>query len=219
MSRYVISPHPQNTPEWFRDRAGRVTGSRADCLAAKGRGGKESTTRRNYVAQLVTERLTGRSLDEGGYESPDMRRGKEREPHARLAYEAATGECLEEAGFAYLPNVPAGCSVDAFLDGRRGFVEAKCPNLANHIDYFLRGRVPPEYVAQITHDFWVTESEFVDFVSYNPDMPEGLQLLIVRAERSEFDIAAHEIAVFDFLKEVDVLERLLRERMPMKEAA
>lgn len=219
MSRFILSEHPQNTPEWFADRVGRVTGSRAHCITAKGKGGAESVQRRNYRAQLVSEILTGQSQEEDAYQSRDMLNGQAREPYADMAYEAATGEMLEKVGFAYLPDIAAGCSVDAFVQGRRGLVEVKCPKIATHIEYLLAARVPPEYVPQITHNLWVTGCEFADFVSYSPALPDGLQLFHVRASREEFDLAGYEIAVFDFLREVKALEQRLRERMPLKQAA
>jgi hypothetical protein len=73
-----------------------------------------------------------------------------------------------------------------------------------------RMRVPPDYVPQVTHNLWVTGAEFVDFVSYCPQMPEDLQLVIVRATREEFDIAGHEAAVLRFLAEAELMEQRLR---------
>lgn len=218
MSRFLLSEHPQNTPEWYAVRAGKVTGSKADCLLSQGKGGAESTGRRNYRAQLAVERILGRSLEEGGYESPGMRAGKENEPFARLAYEAQTGELAQEAGFAYLPNMAAGCSVDGFI-GDDGILECKCPNHANHIEYLQRCRIPPEYVPQVTHNLYVTGRQWVDFVSYNPQMPEYAQLLIVRMDRSEAGLPAYELALNKFLGEVGALEEWLRAREQLKAAA
>lgn len=213
---YIVSAHPQGTPEWYADRAGKVTGSRAECVLAKVKAG-EAAARRNYRVQLVTERLTGKSQDEDGYQSPDMLWGKEQEPYARAAYEAQTGALVEQAGFAWLPDLPVGCSVDGFVqdaDGK-GFFEAKCPKSATHVGYLLANRVPPDYVPQVTNNFYVIkDAAFVDFVSFDPRLPENLQLMVVRAYRNEF---AAELAVYDtevrrFLEEVDALEANLRKR-------
>lgn len=213
MSRYILSPHPQGTPEWFADRCGKVTGSNARAIRAKGRGGAESVTRRNYMAQIVVERLTGVSQEEHGYQSPAMKDGKASEPEARMEAEIRMGEPIEEVGFAYLPGIAAGCSVDGFVQERQGIFGAKCPQFAAQIEYLLAKRIPPEYVPQCTHELWITGAEFFDFYSYNKAFPERLQLLRVRAYRDEFDIAGHEIAVFEFLRECDALEARLREQM------
>jgi hypothetical protein len=101
----------------------------------------------------------------------------------------------------------------------RGFLEIKCPKTATHIGYLLANRLPPEYLAQVTHTFWVTGAEFCDFVSYDPRLPEYLRLFHVRIMRAEVDVAAHEAEVLAFLSEVDALEKRLRARQPLKIAA
>lgn len=201
--RFTLAEAPQGSEEWRQARAGKVTGSKADCVAAGGKG----ITRRKYMVRLVTERLTGLP-QEDGYQSPAMLQGTANEPYARMAYEAETGELVREAGFAYL-SIPAGCSVDGFI-GDKGIQEIKCPEPHVHVDYLERMRVPPDYVPQVTHNLWVTGAEFVDFVSYCPQMPEDLQLVIVRATRDEFNIKAHEDAVLRFLAEAQQMESRLR---------
>lgn len=209
--RFALSDAPQGSDEWKRARAGKATGSKAECIDAGGKG----ITRRKYMVQIVAERLSG--VVHEGYQSAAMQAGTAMEPQAREAYEAETGELVRQAGFAYLP-IPAGCSVDGFI-GASGILEIKCVEPHIHVDYIERNRVPPEYVPQVTHNLWVTGGEFVDFVSYCPAMPEGLELLIVRAQRNEFPIAVHEEAVLKFLAEAQAMEMRLRERMPLKVAA
>lgn len=215
MTRFILSPHAQGTPEWLADRIGKATSSKAKCIFAEGRTkGAEAVTRRDYRVQLVTERLTGESQDDG-YVSKDMAAGKENEPYARMAYEAETGAMVREAGFAYLPDVAAGASVDGFIDDDPdglGVLEAKCPKSAIHIAYMQANRLPPEYVDQATHEVWITDAAFLDFVSFDPRMPEKLRLFRIRVLRAEFDLKAHEAGVLQFLTEVDALEEQLRKR-------
>jgi hypothetical protein len=208
--RYIVSPHAQGTSEWKAARAGKATASRAKDILAKIKSG-EAAARRDYRVQLVTERLLG-TPTEDGFTSKEMQWGTDNEPFARMAYEAANDAIVEEAGFAYLPDIAAGCSVDGFIDGRRGFFEAKCPKSATHIAYLQGNRLPPEYVPQVTHDFWITGAEFCDFVSFDPRFPEKLQLFQVRVLRAELDIDAYETEVLRFLAETDDLESYLRKR-------
>lgn len=210
--RFTLSPHPQGTPEWKADRAGKVTGSKAESINAGGKG----ITRRKYMVQLVAEILSG-VPQEDGYQSKAMLDGNENEPDGRIAFEAHTGEPVLEAGFAYLP-IPAGCSVDGFV-GDDGILEIKCPMPHVHVDYMERNRIPPDYVPQVTHNLWVTGAEFVDFVSYCPSMPEGLELVVVRAVRNEFDIKGHEEATLRFIAEMLDMEKRLRARVPLRAAA
>lgn len=218
MSRFLISPHEQGTPEWRADRAGKATASKANCIDAKGRDGKsEGSTRRDYRVQLATERLTGAPA-ENDYVNKEMAWGTEQEPYARMAYEATTGEDVERCGFCYLPDIAAGGSPDSLV-GPEGLLEIKCPKTATHIEYLQANRLPPEYVAQVTHNLWVTGLRFVDFVSFDPRLPDYLQLFKVRVYREELDIKGHEAAVLRFLGEVDALVQQLRAREPLKVAA
>jgi len=97
----------------------------------------------------------------------------------------------------------AGCSPDGLID--RGIVGIKCPKSRTHVVYKRKNRVPPEYVPQVTHELWVIDdAEHYDFVSYDDRLPDGLQLLVVRAYRSEFDIAGYDEKVRKFLAEVNL---------------
>lgn len=207
--RYILSEHPQGTPEWKACRAGKATGSRAADILAKIKSG-EAAARRNYRVQLVTERLTGAPADDG-FVSNDMKWGTEQEPFARMAYELHAGEVVTEAGFTYLPDIQAGCSVDGFIEGG-GILECKCPKSATHISYIQGEKVPSEYEPQILHNLWVTGATFADFVSYDPRMPENLQLFVARYQRDEEKIKAYETELFAFLAEVEALEQDLRKR-------
>lgn len=214
---YLISKHPQGTPAWKADRAGRATGSRAKAILA----GAETATRRDYLTQLAVERLLDTPVEDS-YVSKEMQHGLDQEPFGRMELEAQTGELVEEAGFLYRTDMLAGCSVDGFTANRRGFVEIKCPKTATHVTWLLAGRIPPEHVPQIVHNFEMTGCEYVDFASYDPRVPKELQLFHVRAERSEFDaeLRAYRPKIDFFLREVDALEAQLRKRSAMlKEAA
>lgn len=212
MSRYILSEHAQGTPEWKADRAGKATGSRACDILATIKSG-EAAARRDYRVQIVTERLRGEPVEDG-FVSKEMAWGTEQEPFARMAYEIATQAVVKEAGFAYLPDIAAGCSVDGFVEdgGRIGIAEFKCPKSATHIGYLLAGVLPSTYEPQILHNLWITGAMFADFASFDPRLPENLQFFRVRVERDEKKIKAHAEAVMQFLAEVDALEQQLRKR-------
>lgn len=207
----IICEHAQGTPEWLADRAGRATGSRAKDILAKIKTG-EAAARRNYRVQLATERLTGKP-QESGFVSKEMQWGTDQEPFARMAYESATGNLVTEMGFIYLPNIMAGCSVDGLIEegDRTGVFEAKCPLSATHVEYLVSGKLPTEYKPQILHNVYVTGADFADFVSFDPRMPEKLQLFKVRWERDEAEIKEYEAELLDFLSGVDRVHKSLSE--------
>ena len=216
MSRYIVCEAEQQTPQWFRDRLGRVTGSKANCVSAKARTGSgEGVTRANYRMDLVLERITGLPAAPTFAEREDMQWGNEQEPLSRMAYDIHTGLDIQRSGFVYLPDVMAGTSVDGFVTDERsrpGFWESKSPKSKNHYAYLLADKVPAEYMPQVIHGFWVTGCEFCDFQSYDPRMPEKLRVFIKRVERADvLDlINAHEAAVLQFLAEVDAEEKAMR---------
>ncbi|WP_430229280.1 lambda exonuclease family protein [Paraburkholderia tropica] len=209
MSRFILSGHPQGSAEWKADRAGRATGSKAAAILAKVKSG-EAATRADYRVQLALERLLCEPCDDE-FTSRDIQNGIEREPFGRMAYEARTGLFVQEAGFAYLETMMAGCSVDGFVEqgGRKGFVEIKCPKSKTHLEYLTEKRLPPVYRPQVTHNFLVTDAEFCDFISFDPKMPEKLQLFVFRVERDDAAIKEYEIELRQFLIEVDATHKQL----------
>lgn len=207
---FTIHDAPQGSPEWLSARAGRLTGSRAGDMLATIKTG-EAAARRDYRVQLVTERLTGRP-QEDGFVSADMKWGTEQEPLARMAYEAATGIIVRETGFLALNEHMAGCSLDGDVDKFTGIVEFKCPKSATHIQYLTDGGLPAKYKPQVTHNLWVSGAQWCDFVSFDPRLPENLQMMIVRVNRADVDLAAYEAKALEFLREVESLEQSLRRR-------
>lgn len=200
---FIVSEHPQNTPEWFADRAGRATGSKAACVTAKVKSG-EAATRADYRVQLALERLLCKPCADE-FSSDDTDRGHEREPFARMRYEIVTGITVEQCGFLYREDMMAGCSPDGLLEdgGRLGLWEAKCPKSKTHFKYLVENRIPPTYQSQVLHNVLMTGAEFVDFVSFDPDMPEKLQLFVFRWERDDNMVREYEIELRQFLAEVD----------------
>lgn len=194
-----IIPCEQRSADWHAARLGRLTGSRvADAFATLKKGG-EAAGRRNLRVQLVLERLTGRS-QENGFVSLDMERGIELEAEACGAYEAETGVFVQPVGFVVHDELLTGCSPDGLTN--EGLIEIKCPKAATHLDY-LRGELPNEYRLQIIHGLWLTGRAWGDFVSYHPDFPEPLRMKRTRLLATELDFAAHELNVRLFLSEVD----------------
>lgn len=199
----------QRTPEWFAVRAGKVTASRIADLTAKTKTGY-STSRANYKAQLVCERLTGVPAD--SFTNAAMQWGIEKEPEAREAYCQHQLCAVNEIGFVHHPRFDmAGCSPDGLV-AEDGLVELKCPLSATHIDILLGGSFPDKYVKQALWQMACTERTYCDLVSFDPRLPETMRLFIQRIPRDEQAIAELEREVEAFLAEVDVTVAELRAR-------
>jgi putative phage-type endonuclease len=199
----------QRTEEWHQARLGKVTASRVADVMAKTKAGY-GASRANYMAELIVERLTGRPGD--SFQSPAMTWGTNTEPLARAAYEAHKGVLVEEVGFVPHPTIPmAGASPDGLVD-MDGLVEIKCPNTATHIETLMTGNVPLKYVLQMHWQMICTGREWCDFVSFDPRMPEGMQLFVAKYLYSN-DTASDLIKeVTAFLKELDDKVSSLKEK-------
>lgn len=197
----------QGTEEWFNARLGKVTASRLnDALATTKTG--EGASRISYRLELVTERLTGQKTE--SYTNSYMQWGTEQEPFAREAYEALKSEFVVETGFHDHPSIPmSGASPDGLI-GEDGLIEIKCPSSTTHISYLADGKVPAKYKKQMMWQMACTGRKWVDFVSFDPRLPENLRLFVVRFEPTAQEIAEVEAQVVDFLATVDELETKLR---------
>lgn len=196
----IEMPFEQGSDEWKAARAGMATASRFSDVMATTAKGSEAADRRNYRTDLVVERLTGTALD--GFQSAAMRQGIEREPLARVAFEAETGLTVRRVGLFRHPTLLAGASPDGLIHAASG-LEIKCPERSAHLRYLQQDGVPPEYQWQVIGQMWICNLETVHFVSWNPDFPEHLQLIVRRIQRNEEAIKKLATEVEKFLKEVD----------------
>lgn len=199
----------QRSPEWYAARLGHVTASRVADIVAKTKTGY-STSRANYMAELICERLTG--MQGASYASAAMQWGTETEPMARAAYEAKVGSLVIETGFVPHGSIPmAGASPDGLI-GDDGLVEVKCPITATHIDTLLGQSVLGRYITQMQWQMACTGRKWCDFVSYDPRMPEKMQLFIKRIDRDTAAIAELEEEVVNFINELDRKIAQLKEK-------
>lgn len=205
----------QRSEEWFAARAGKVTASCIYKVMAKIKSG-EAADRRNYRAQLVTERLTG-SVEQG-FTNAAMQWGVDTEERARAAYEFREGNDVTEIGFVDHPSIGmAGASPDGLV-GSVGLIEVKCPNSATHIETLRGSKIDQKYLYQMQWQMACTERHWCDFVSYDPRLPLEMQVHVERVKRDADLIGEIEAEVCKFLGEVDEAVADLRARY-MKEAA
>ena len=199
----------QRSEEWFAARLGCVTASRTADVMAKTKSGY-SASRGNYMAQLITERLTGAKAD--GFSSAAMQWGTETEPQARAAYELMTGEDVLEDGFVAHPTIKGfGASPDGLV-GSDGLVEIKCPNSATHIDTLLSEKVPTKYVTQMQVQMMCCQREWCDFVSFDPRLPGDMNFWMQRVWADEERQKEIETEVRLFLLELEDKLQKLRDK-------
>jgi putative phage-type endonuclease len=196
----MIELMEQGTEAWFNIRIGKVTASRVADVLAKTKTGY-STTRDNYMAQLVCERLTGQKGE--SFTNAAMQHGTETEPLARAAYEARYDVLVDEVGFVSHPTIEmSGASPDGLV-GDDGLIEIKCPNTATHIETLLSESVPNKYYTQMQFQIACTGRKYCDFVSFDNRLPTELQMFVKRVPRDEMYIKLIEDEIVKFLAELD----------------
>lgn len=205
----------QRSDAWYRARLGKATASKMADICARTRNGW-GASRANYKAQLVCERLTGEPTE--GFTNAAMQWGTDTEPRARAAYAFLRDNPVEEVGFIDHPRIAmSGASPDGLVAGE-GMVELKCPNTATHLDFLLSETIPDKYLKQMLWQMACAERQWCDFASFDPRLPEEMQLWVKRVERDDAQISEMEEIVSEFLAEVDETVARLRERY-LKEAA
>jgi|GEM_PF-219751 len=211
----------QLNPDWLQARCGFATGSRAADITKLVQKKKEkgivtewkpSAERMKYMDHVLAERLTGKPQGIRKIYSLDERR--DLEPEARAYYSFLHNQEIVEVGFIHHLFIDKfGCSPDG-LCGDKGMIEIKNLDAGTHIR-LLEGdqSVVAEYKPQILSGLSCTNREWLDFVSYCPQMlDEDLKLKVIRFIRNEDEISALECSVRQFLAEVDGRLRALKNR-------
>ena len=198
----------QGSDAWKQARLGRVTASRVSDVIAKTNSGW-GAGRKNYLAELIAERLTGVAAE--GFTNAAMKWGTDTEPLARAAYEFFRDSEVEQVGFIEHPTIPmSGASPDGYV-GADGMVEIKAPNTATHIDTLLGQTIPDKYMVQMQWQMACAGRAWCDWVSFDPRLPENLRLFVRRVERDNARIAELGDAIVGFLGELDQTIDALRD--------
>jgi putative phage-type endonuclease len=206
----------QRSSDWFAARLGKLTASRIADATARIKNGW-GASRDNLMATLVCERLTGKQAD--SFTNAAMQWGTDHEDEARSAYEFELGVTVEKVGFLDHPSIDmAGASPDGLV-GAEGLVEIKCPETKGHIETLLSKKVPEKYIKQMQWQMACTGRQWCDFVTYDPRMPQELQLWALRVLRDDKAIAELEKEARLFLAELDEKVSALRKIGRLEEAA
>lgn len=196
MKRIQVEP---GSAEWKMARLGIPTASKFDKIITP-KTLKISESMAKYAHLLVAEQLLGVPMEDDA-NSGFMQRGVVLEKRAidyyHLLHEDAV---LEPAGFLTLDDGSAGATPDHMV-GANGLLEIKVPSAPIHIGYLLDGGIA--YRCQVQGQLWIAEREWVDTLSWHPELPPAL----VRVPRDESFIKALSAAVKqcnDYIAEVKV---------------
>jgi len=202
----IVHRHEQGSEEWLEARRGVITGSRfrdARDRTAKGAMTAKATL---YAQDVARERCGG--MAERVFVNSAMRTGAEQEPLARQAYEARSGNLVEEAGFITTDDNLFGVSVDGLVDDD-GMIEVKTLVGSGSLFTAIVERDHAAYIDQINGSLWLLGRKWCDLILWAPDLPTG-RLTIVRIVRDETPIQALEDDLLAFEKTVSKYEAALR---------
>lgn len=196
----------QRTEGWHQARLGKVTASRVADVVAKTKSGY-STSRANYMAELIAERLSGTPAER--FQNAAMQWGTDKEADACEAYAFIHDAEIHEVGFVEHPHIAmTGASPDRLV-GQHGLLEVKCPNTATHLETLLGKSVDGKYVIQTQWQMACTQRQWCDFGSFDPRLPQEIRLWVTRLPRDETHIRELESEVEAFLFELaDKVSRL-----------
>lgn len=215
MTREELAALEQGSDAWRAARCGSLGASRIADATAKTKTGW-GASRANLMAELIAERMTGVPYET--YTNAAMQWGTRTEPEAHAAYEFMFDASVAQVGIVPHPSIAwTHCSPDGLI-GDAGMIEIKCPNTATHLDTLLGAEIDGKYIKQVQWQMACCERSWVDWVSYDPRLPENMRLFVKRTHRDDAMIAALEKDVIAFLAELDARVAVLNEKYGRKAA-
>jgi hypothetical protein len=175
--------------------------------------------------EMVTERLTG--ILTPTFQSEAMKWGVAWEATASDAYVKKTGNVVRHVSFIDHPTIPmVGVSPDGLVyekgtpfmsngewfDHSFGLKEIKCPHTKTHFAAILSEKWDVDYEDQMTMQMGCTGADWCDFVSFDPRLPEEMQLYIARYPFDAGKWGFYEQLIVEFLAEVDADLLKIRKR-------
>lgn len=181
MTMRIIRDIEQGSPEWLALRAGLVTMSVVDCLLVDGKHSSGlGAGAFSLMNQLIGERICGEP-DDSFQGNRHTERGHELEGKGRILYEQQKDVVCDQV--AIILNHGVGYSPDSLV-GPDGLCEIKTKLPKFQVEIILADEVPKEHIPQCQGGLWVSEREWIDFISYWPGMP----LFVKRLYRDEIMI-------------------------------
>lgn len=205
----VWSTAPQGTTEWLDARRGIITASRFRDARDRLKNGDLSAKATLYAMDVARERVGGKAPEV--FVNAAMRFGQEQEQHARMAYEDATGNLVELAGFAYTEDRKFGVSVDGLIDDP-GVWECKAMVSSDTLFKAVVDGDISDYVDQCNGAMWLLHRQWVDLCLWAPDLPDH-KLKVIRITRNEETIDKLVADLVSFERLVSQYEARLRALM------
>lgn len=206
MDRFRFIDVNQNSDDWYKLRAGKLTSSNLGKIMANY--GKAFGEPAKKLAMVIANEIVTGNPVESNYTNEHMQRGHEQEPIARMLYENLTFCDVTNGGFFESEFV--GCSPDGLV-GDDGVIEIKSVIVPTHFATVKRQGVDPAYKWQCIGNLFFTGREWLDFISYCEDFQEGKNLFVHRILKTDLSeqfemiekrVLEFELVVSDFVKTI-----------------
>ena len=182
-------------------RAGKLTASRMNDALAVLKNGAPAKARSDLIRDILAERLTGESVRH--FVNDAMQWGLDREPEAKQAWEAHSGNFIIPCGVYDHPSIDMfAATPDGLLDDN-GLIEVKCPTTPTFVEWVMGGVVPEQHKNQMLAQMACTGRKWCEFVAFDPRVKKRSPLFVRRFAPPAEEIARIEAAAEAFLAEVD----------------
>ena len=159
----IIRGIKQGSDLWKQMRVGSVGGSSIGSVLAKG----EGKSRKTLMYKLAGEFLSGVKTED--YKNANMQRGNDFEDEARQYYEFVTGNTVEQVALIKSDMQGSHNSPDGLV-GADGGIEIKVRLAHVYVEQVDTEKIELNYLRQCNHLLWVTGRQWVDFISYCPEI-------------------------------------------------
>lgn len=192
--------------KWMDLRMGKVGGSSIGKIMAN-YGKAFGNPAHDIALKIALEKIT-EIRQEGGFQNAHTDRGHEQEPIARMLYEERTFCDVTNGGF-YDTSEYEGVSPDGLV-GDDGLIEIKSVIATQHFPTIKRNAYNPSYKWQLHFNLKCSERNWIDYVEYCSEFPEGKQLFI---QRLHFQDCFEEFEMID--NRMDEFICLVEEKMDL----
>ena len=200
----------QRSPEWYKVREGKITGTSVVNILGKADVQKTKDAINNLAMKLAIESVFG--MIESDYVDFDMQRGIDLEPSAIGLLADILGEdFIDVSKVGFIERTEhIGCSPDG-ITSNNCIAEAKCPNSKIFFTRCITRIIDPAYYKQIQHQIFCADANGAYYMNYcvhmgkeyhylqfvEPDLPM-IELIKSRCE----DVTESKLKYIPLLQEV-----------------
>lgn len=206
MNKPIFHDVQQNTDEWQALRADKITSSNLGKIMAND-GKAFGLPAQQYAKEIAVSRLTGKQTM-SGFSNWHTKRGHEEEPIAVMLYEQEFFCDVHNGGFYEFDDI--GCSPDGRV-AHNGLIEVKAHIAHVHYDVVKSKSYESTYKWQFFGNMLYAQKDWLDYISYCGEYPEGKQLYVYRLHADDFlkEFARIQSRVDDFRQLIEDAARTI----------